>query len=998
MDPSTPFRSLSGRLADPASPLSRTPSSRQQCTDHEINQLLTNLSPTSTLEALAAPDAVLPGKRHRQIFIQHSVASASTSERAWGIKAAFAGKKLREWHKELLTWSWSGYDSVGSKEEEYWGGLPARIVQEYEERLEAMRDDMETLEVEDLKSYVRSTHLGPQARGASIPGTPVDYDHLEDFTAVITATIVQALPILSRLSSLMSLWMTRMRVLRHVPAFLRGSRDCQESMLSAWNAIVEPDIPRAKRKPNLSRESFGNIQATLQDQIFQLGRRMDTMLDLSEGSKDTLPEHWIDIMDGLENNYSTWAVKAEEVVLHNELNVEGDEDRDVHNRENWRPNGGLPLDTLQLTHMFDRDVESEGISRNAGNDFDRVESTPPTTPQFPQCKGDILLGDRLEDGPFNPDNLGVHDQPQEAWQDPWDGNAVDDTKCRPDPSKPARRPPPLMLDNRNSLADSIPSSEMGSDISCPESATSDYFSNLSSPEIRSASIIEYVGSPALVTNPWSSKESTVPLEVASGRTSLQTERAGPGNLELGASAGIISPYGQRSRASTFIPEPTTHEGLGLPDSEPLAPTFTKHHVRTRSASMQSVEVIPKHEIRKIMVRRSESYSSAPSGLRGLGPETGKAPDVPAIAKLEHRELESPEEIISAPIPETHQHGTQKLPVAPYDQEPKAPELQGLAKEESLVPPKIPHRFQQVSDLGPGSTLVKIRRKAVAATPEKVLPGNSDDRLEARISSILTEIPTHIRLTSEPEPDAPEVNNSSPRPKTPTSRSPALRLNRAQTAITPPTMTLAPAQPTSFKSRSQSGEPEIKLYHLHQSGKEVPIKLFVRLVGEAGERVMVRIGGGWADLAEYLKEYASHHGRRSASDTRFDIQDLPSSPVSQGSSSSRPGSPVPSKPSPAAFFKRQHTTPGKFETPHTPVSDPLRPSSRVSWTDEDSPSLGLAGPKLKKVEISPRKQAWVDEMLEQARGGGGGAAIGEIGKVGGTKRVFFKGRSRAPSNV
>lgn len=322
----------------------------------------------------------------------------------------------------------------------------------------------------------------------------------------------------------------------------------------------------------------------------------------------------------------------------------------------------------------------------------------------------------------------------------------------------------------------------------------------------------------------------------------------------------------------------------------------------------------------------------------------------------------------------------------------------MTAESPLGPSKTLHRFQQVSELSPGSTPVKIRLKVAAPAFERTLPEDPGERLEARISSILTGIPAHIRLASGPGSGAPEINGFSARSKTPTSRPSGLRLNRSQTATTPPTMTLAPAPSTSSKSKSQSGEPDIKLYHLHQSGKDVPVKLFVRLVGEAGERVMVRIGGGWADLAEYLKEYASHHGRRSVSDTRFDIQGLPSSPMTQGSSS-RPSSPISAKASPAAFFKRQQTTPGKVETPHTPASDPShRPNSRMSWTDEDSPSLGLAGPKFKKVEISPRKQAWVDEMLEQAKGGGGGAAIGEIGKAGGTKRVFFKGRSRAPSNV
>ena len=210
------------------------------------------------------------------------------------------------------------------------------------------------------------------------------------------------------------------------------------------------------------------------------------------------------------------------------------------------------------------------------------------------------------------------------------------------------------------------------------------------------------------------------------------------------------------------------------------------------------------------------------------------------------------------------------------------------------------------------------------------------------------------------------------------------------------MTLAPAQPKGSRSKSSNGDPEIKLYHLHQSGKDVPIKLFVRLVGEAGERVMVRIGGGWADLGEYLKEYASHHGKRSVSDSRFAIQELPSSPITSspaiGNSSaptSRPGSSLGSGPAlPATPEMSTATRP--FEA--TPGSvDSLRPGSAHSWKEEESP-LGGAGPKTKKVDVSPTKQAWVDGMLEQARHAATadkGRDIGDLGKVGGTKRVFLR---------
>lgn len=364
-----------------------------------------------------------------------------------------------------------------------------------------------------------------------------------------------------------------------------------------------------------------------------------------------------------------------------------------------------------------------------------------------------------------------------------------------------------------------------------------------------------------------------------------------------------------------------------------------------------------------------------------------------------------------------------------------------------------HRFESVSDLGPGLNPPKVRRQKSARTGTKEFSikksltpppvpkslKNSEDQLEARISSILTEIPGHIRLKSGPEPDAPDVLPSSAylQQKKHNSQSPAARLKRPQTSTLTSPLTLTPAH--SKRSRSSSGEPEIKLYHLHQSGKDAPVRLFVRLVGEGGERVMVRIGGGWADLGEYLKEYASHHGRRTTSDGRFEIQGLPqpqtSTPLSnvatsspQYSPSSRPATPsmrassaLSMRTSPALSFRRpNHSTSSSADLDAAPPMTPenaalryfeptpgslatnssLRPSSRssrFSSTDDDSP-LGLAGPKTRRKDVSPTKQAWVDDMLNQARkasadkkkGGSEGDFV-DLGKVGGTKRVLMRTR-------
>ena len=65
-------------------------------------------------------------------------------------------------------------------------------------------------------------------------------------------------------------------------------------------------------------------------------------------------------------------------------------------------------------------------------------------------------------------------------------------------------------------------------------------------------------------------------------------------------------------------------------------------------------------------------------------------------------------------------------------------------------------------------------------------------------------------------------------------------------------------------------------------------------------------------------------------------------------------------------------------------------------DEDK-ALGLAGPKSRKGDISPGKKAWVEGVIEQARKASaekrraGPSDIVDLGKVGTTRRVFWKGR-------
>lgn len=1130
------------RLAASRSP-SRSPSRRQHFTNQELNPLLSDLSPSSTLEALQANDLLRTEGKAGKSFIQECVASASTSERAWGIKAALAGKKVREWYVEMVEWAWPGFDQPPSDEptktraqyhqevhiddtlspeaarygrsnpsgKHNMRGLSSKLIEEYGVRIEMIRDDMETLEIEDLKDYVRVTRSKAGSRRSSLRdprasfALSTDYEHLDDFTAVITATIIQALPTISRLETLLNIWSTRLLVLREVPSFLVDLDAGRESMVSASIAIGAHNAQDSKRRSDFSRKAFSDIRAVLQDQIAELGRRLDRMLDLLEGSADTLPDAWVDGLDNMENQYSAWVVKAERLAMDKELRVERLEKDYTQNHTDELLDTDTLLGIRQRTSTLDIGAQFDEVRRRADIDFDLtpqnlMESTSSEKAVTGSSTVPSAASFDLEPFPLrralpeqDPSNTAQSRGPVVHSIDGHFMNGISDGQKMPSlPSKSSHRPGLLMLaSSRENVKTPDYSPDAASDTSGSGSTTSNYSSEKSSPEIQSAVVAEYISSPVKVTNPTSlNREHMTPVYNPFGSSGQLAEDDRAKTHQRGVSSDLIS---------------KNQRGNGGPG-----------HVRTRSASFQSFERVPKHEIRRIHVQRSGSYSStlslsdpeysqvqprkfptssAPqhgepealcsntslsaSGKKKDQQSSVQSPD-PGLGISKQRALYHPPPPVSLkssvsarssdrnfsqhldsgvnmpkqqllyhqppPVsvksPMSIQSSDkdfytpkQQLPyhsppaVAPRPAQPAERLDGGLDIAEHRipyhspppVPPRSVHRFEQVSDLGPGSTPVNVRQMKTSSstgghaaghvekprTTAALSPNNFDDQLEERISSILTELPTQIRLTSGPEPDAPEVTRFNPPsdPRTPKTGSPIWRLKRTQTSTPLPSMTLAPAQPKSSQSRTLTGESDIKLYHLHQTGKTAPIKLFVRLVGEGGERVMVRIGGGWADLGEYLREYAGHHGRRSVSDSPFDITGLPSSspltynPSPRSRPGSRPASPTPStRQSPANKLVRQQTSPAIFYRPHTPQSDPSsRTSQPLPWagTDEVSPSLGLAGPKTKNVDISPRRQAWVDEMMEQARHsgverkGGSESVVGDLGKVGNTRRVFFK---------
>lgn len=81
---------------------SLSPERRSPFRYHELDPLLSNLSPESTLRALTAADAVPRTEKVAQDILTKSIAQVSTAERALGIRAAVAAQKLKEDRKSVV--------------------------------------------------------------------------------------------------------------------------------------------------------------------------------------------------------------------------------------------------------------------------------------------------------------------------------------------------------------------------------------------------------------------------------------------------------------------------------------------------------------------------------------------------------------------------------------------------------------------------------------------------------------------------------------------------------------------------------------------------------------------------------------------------------------------------------------------------------------------------------------------------------------------------------
>ena len=314
----------------------------------KIDPLLSNLSPESTLQALTSTDAVPADGKFSHDLLSQSISQASTTERAVGIRAAVAARNLDEWYKEVKTWKWprsveaqagkgfippessslgehpakSNSLSTPNGSVNYLGSLPAEVVQEYENRIEEIRDGIEDLDVEELKEHALNAHIPSRSRPSSSTSAtsvppPLSYVQLKDFTAVVTATILRALPCLSRLLNLLGNWDVRLLVLRQIPGLLSELK-CTRSILNTSHKALLSTKHINDASARLPTSSIREEHLKLEAHVISAGRRVDRILDALEGREDSMPERWIDDLEELEADFAAWVVESDRYQVHTE--------------------------------------------------------------------------------------------------------------------------------------------------------------------------------------------------------------------------------------------------------------------------------------------------------------------------------------------------------------------------------------------------------------------------------------------------------------------------------------------------------------------------------------------------------------------------------------------------------------------------------------------------------------------------------------------------------
>ncbi|KAJ5092409.1 hypothetical protein NUU61_007279 [Penicillium alfredii] len=372
----------------------------------KVDPLLSNLSPESTLNALTSTEAIPSNEKLAHDVLSQSISQVSPAERALGIRAAIAAQNLNIWYREVQSWRWPNQNEAkigkgfipptdsgagekpstssillppGTREVDHYGCLPAVVVEGYEKRVEEIRDGMDNLDVEELKEHVLNAHIPSRSRPSSSTSSvsvppPLSYVQLSDFTAVITATILRALPFLTRLNRLLTTWDVRLLVLRQIPGLLRElglTRSALDTSLHALRASNPSGIDQTPYSSAYLRAEHVKLESA----VVSVGRRVDRILDALEGRPDSLPERWIDELEGIESDFAAWVVEAERYTVHNECLRVNDEPPVPETPEDPNPTPEEKPEDMEQETRQDA-AEAQSTRQETARQMDTIKEGP----------------------------------------------------------------------------------------------------------------------------------------------------------------------------------------------------------------------------------------------------------------------------------------------------------------------------------------------------------------------------------------------------------------------------------------------------------------------------------------------------------------------------------------------------------------------------------------------------------------------------------------------
>jgi growth-arrest-specific protein 2 len=911
-------------------------------------------------QAPAKPTISAPYPQAQALLAENNL---TATQRDLVLRVIDAAEKLQIWCETVDQWGWSGsfapplpdtnlaLDSLVHAENvesngvdvEYWGCLPSKVVEEYESQLDSIHEEMEKLDLDELKERILGIHLGnsrPSSRASTYSVSRLEF--LDDFTFFVTKTLLQFLPSLSKLVRQLKLWSTRLVVLRIVPSFLHQLHQAHGRSRGLWEELAVP-VEENENAQSAEESRLEELRESSKRDISDAGRLLDSMLDLLESYDDVLPDSWIDEFETIESDLGTWSRAAEQKLFEMKM-------RQFTNR------AITDSSIVKKSDPVIEEIEGQGSQTEAQDDWEVISSS-----ETPQLDDKRTVVDANDLPIVAQANILVHEEIL------FESSTSSDEKpenCQTDTEAVGN------INNRISSSTTSDSQESGVVLSSPSSSHN-------------------VGD----TENLPSTQPSSPIMPSSDISGVSDVAANGGDISDSPASGAHNSTGKKSLSQ--IPSAEISEYSPYPEES--------------SAEYLEVDDLPLDELHIESLPSVEPPMQLPSTEKGAVDNTVIRYEQDATP-IRHTSDHDPSMMSAMSgtsiLSEENDSDNDDLDESPSRRLARVPPppLNAMVKKRqtkaalpSIV--TIPGETTLGDMYSPDGVLPSIEIATPTRSPiSPVIP------LQERISSILEAIPTPIRLKSGPSANAPEIKRHR-------ARTPSLTLGRRPiTHAHQPTITLAPADEAGPR-RSNSKEPDIRLYHLIHTGRDKPIKLFIRRVGENGERVMVRVGGGWADLGEYLQVYVEHHGRRATSEGRVDITPINNatgSPTAKPTGSRRssllgpstnssfpPGSqsqPTSApRPESALGTPTMQSASSSSDTPQSQLSGASRRS--VTWNE-----ASLAGPYAKRSEVSGEKQEWIDGIVEQAKKSmGKKVEVGDLGKTGATRRIFFKGRSATPTS-